>query len=299
MIAASRIRELALQAGFDDAGATAAHRLDEDAEHLKKWLQQGCEGSMQYMADNFEKRVNPEALVPGTETVVCCVLSYYKLNPQPKGAPYIALSGLSERDYHEVVKEKLLKLETLLKNEFGKQVINADYQHLFCDSAPVLERAWGRECGLGWIGKNRQFIHPTFGSYVHLGILFLQERLSQSSEPVNIKSPTLSAGCRDCDLCLRACPTKAIREDGMDARRCVSYLTIERKEPLPDEYQGKPYIGLYGCDNCQRVCPYNTGLLPDRHEELNANPRFAEMTAEDWNATSRRQKTKLLRRLAK
>ena len=299
MIAASRIRELALQAGFDDAGAATAHRLDEDAEHLEKWLQQGCEGSMQYMADNFEKRVNPEALVPGTKTVVCCVLSYYKKNPQPQGAPYIALSGLSERDYHEVVKEKLLALETLLKEEFGPQVVNNDYQHLFCDSAPVLERAWGRECGLGWIGKNRQFIHPTFGSYVHLGILFLQERLSQSSEPANIKSPALSAGCRDCDLCLKACPTKAIREDGMDARRCVSYLTIERKEPLPEEYQGKPYIGLYGCDNCQRVCPYNIGLLPDRHEELSANPRFAEMTAEDWDATSRRQKTKLLRRLAK
>lgn len=293
MIAASRIRELALQAGFDDAGAAIAHRLDEDAEHLKKWLQQGCEGSMQYMADNFEKRVNPEALVPGTKTVVCCVLSYYKMNPQPEGAPYIALSGLSERDYHEVVKEKLLKLETLLKDEFGEQVVNSEYQHLFCDSAPVLERAWGRECRLGWIGKNRQFIHPTLGSYVHLGILFLLEPLKP------LKPSPLSAACLDCDMCLRACPTKAIREDGMDARRCVSYLTIERKEPLPEEYQGKPYIGLYGCDNCQRVCPYNKGLQPDRHEELSANPRFAEMTAEDWNATSRRQKTKLLRRLAK
>ena len=293
MIAASRIRELALQAGFDDAGAAIAHRLDEDAEHLKKWLQLGCEGSMQYMADNFEKRVNPEALVPGTKTVVCCVLSYYKMNPQPEGAPYIALSGLSERDYHEVVKEKLLKLETLLKNEFGEQVVNSEYQHLFCDSAPVLERAWGRECRLGWIGKNRQFIHPTLGSYVHLGILFLLEPLKP------LKPSPLSADCLDCDMCLRACPTKAIREDGMDARRCVSYLTIERKEPLPEEYQGKPYIGLYGCDNCQRVCPYNKGLQPDRHEELSANPRFAEMTAEDWNATSRRQKTKLLRRLAK
>jgi epoxyqueuosine reductase len=245
------------------------------------------------MADNFEKRVNPEALVPGTKTVVCCVLSYYKMNPQPEGAPYIALSGLSERDYHEVVKEKLLKLETLLKDEFGEQVVNSEYQHLFCDSAPVLERAWGRECRLGWIGKNRQFIHPTLGSYVHLGILFLLEPLKP------LKPSPLSADCLDCDMCLRACPTKAIREDGMDARRCVSYLTIERKEPLPEEYQGKPYIGLYGCDNCQRVCPYNKGLQPDRHEELSANPRFAEMTAEDWNATSRRQKTKLLRRLAK
>ena len=299
MIAASRIRELALQAGFDDAGAAIAHRLDEDAEHLKKWLQQGCEGSMQYMADNFEKRVNPEALVPGTKTVVCCVLSYYKMNPQPEGAPYIALSGLSERDYHEVVKEKLLTLETLLKDEFGTQVVNNDYQHLFCDSAPVLERAWGRECGLGWIGKNRQFIHPTLGSYVHLGILFLAEEVKGQRLKVKGEADRSKNGCQDCDLCLRACPTKAIREDGMDARKCVSYLTIERKEPLPEEYQGKPYIGLYGCDNCQRVCPYNKELQPDRHEELSANPRFAEMTAADWAATSRRQKTKLLRRLAK
>ena len=294
MIATSRIRALALQAGFDDAGAAVAHRLDEDADHLLKWLQQGCEGSMQYMAENFEKRVNPEVLVPGTQTVVCCVLSYYKQNKQPKGAPYIALSGLSERDYHEVVKEKLQNLETLLTNELGAQIVNADYQHLFCDSAPVLERAWARECGLGWIGKNRQFIHPTLGSFVHLGILFLSEPLQQD-EPKR----TTANRCEECTLCLRACPTNAIREDGMDARRCVSYLTIERKEPLPEEHAGKPYLGLYGCDNCQRVCPYNRDLQPDRHTELAANPRFAEMTAEEWAATSRRQKSKLLRRLAK
>jgi epoxyqueuosine reductase len=271
-----------------------AHRLDEDADHLQAWLKQGCEGSMQYMAAHFEERVNPEVLVPGTQTVVCCVLSYYKRNPQPQGAPYIALSGLSERDYHEVVKEKLRALETLLTNEFGEQAVNADYQHIFCDSAPVLERAWARECGLGWIGKNRQFIHPTLGSYVHLGILFLSEPLQQD-EPIQ----GVISSCADCTLCLRACPTNAIREDGMDARRCVSYLTIERKEPLPEEHAGKPYIGLYGCDNCQRVCPYNQGLQPDRHAELTANPCFATMTAEDWAATSRRQKSKLLRRLAK
>ena len=297
MIAASRIRSLALEAGFDDAGAAVAHRLDEDADHLQAWLQQGCEGSMGYMAEHFEERVNPEALVPGTKTVVCCVLSYYKLNPQPPGAPYIALSGLSERDYHEVVKEKLRALETLLKNEMGDYVVNPDYQHIFCDSAPVLERAWARECGLGWIGKNRQFIHPTLGSYVHLGILFLQEELDLSEKLE--RSTATTNGCANCNLCLRACPTKAIREDGMDARKCVSYLTIERKEPLPEEHAGKPYIGLYGCDNCQRVCPFNQGLQPDKHEELSANPRFAEMTAEDWAGTSRRQKSKLLRRLAK
>ena len=123
------------------------------------------------------------------------------------------------------------------------------------------------------------------------GTGYISKALLSSSAPAGL--------CADCDLCLRACPTKAIREEGMDARRCVSYLTIERKEPLPEEHAGKPYMGLYGCDNCQRVCPYNRGLQPDRHAELSANPCFAKRTAEDWAATSRRQKSKLLRRLAK
>ena len=295
MIGSSRIRELALSVGFDDAGCAVAHRLDEDAERLKYWLEQGREGSMRYMQAHFEERVNPEALVPGTQTVVCCILSYYKVNPQPAGAPYIALSGLSERDYHEVVKEKLRQLEKLLIAEQGEQIVNPDYQHLFCDSAPVLERAWARECGLGTIGKNRQFIHPTLGSYVHLGLLFLNQAVEH-----NLPKTASAALCADCRRCLDACPTHAISEEGMDARRCVSYLTIERKEPLPEEHKGRPYMrNLYGCDNCQRVCPYNQRLQPDRHPELSANPRFAEMTADDWALTSRKQKTKLLRRLAK
>lgn len=295
MIDALRIRTLALQAGFDDAGAAEAVRLNEEADRLQHWLESGCEGTMRYMAENFEKRVNPEALVPGTQTVVCCVLSYYKRNPQPAGAPYIALSGLSERDYHEVVKEKLTTLEQLLIAEYGPSVVNADYQHSFCDSAPVLERAWAKQCGLGWIGKNRQLIHPSLGSYVHLGLIFLAEPLVERQ-----RTPLMQDNrCGDCNLCLRACPTGAVREDGMDARCCVSYLTIERKDPLPREHQGKPYMNLYGCDNCQRVCPYNAHLQADLHPELAANPLFAQLTAEDWQQMSRRQKTKLLRRLAK
>ncbi|MBR3648390.1 MAG: tRNA epoxyqueuosine(34) reductase QueG [Paludibacteraceae bacterium] len=300
MTSSSRIRELALSVGFDDAGCAVAHRLDEDAERLKYWLEQGREGSMQYMQAHFEERVNPEALVPGTRTVVCCVLSYYKVNPQPAGAPYIAMSGLSERDYHEVVKEKLRQLERLLIEEQGEQIVNPNYQHLFCDSAPVLERAWARECGLGAIGKNRQFIHPTLGSYVHLGLLFLQEEVEGAEVSEHSEHADKPSLCAECRRCLDACPTRAITEQGMDARRCVSYLTIERKEPLPEEHIGRPYMrNLYGCDNCQRVCPYNQRLQPDRHPELSANPRFAEMTADDWAATSRKQKTKLLRRLAR
>lgn len=293
-------------AGFDDAGCAPAERLDDEAARLQQWLEQGCHGSMRYMEENFEKRVNPEAMVPGTKTVVVTVLSYFKHNPQPVDAPYIALSGLSERDYHEVVKAKLAQLEQLLIAEYGETVVDTDYQHLFCDSAPVLERAWAKRCGLGFIGKNRQFIHPTFGSYVHLGVLYLAQE-AETRDSRNPRYPRDSRDSRDpsggcpsgCDRCLRACPTKAIREDGMDARRCVSYLTIERKEPLPEEHIGKPYIGLYGCDNCQKVCPFNEGLLPDRHPELQANPVYAQLERADWESMSRKQKTKLLKRIAK
>lgn len=293
MITAQRIRELAQQAGFDDAGCAPAERLDNEAERLQQWLAQGCHGSMRYMEENFEKRVNPEAMVPGTKTVVVTVLSYFKHNPQPQGAPYIALSGLSERDYHEVVKEKLGQLEQLIIAEQGEDAVNNDYQHLFCDSAPVLERAWAKRCGLGFIGKNRQFIHPTLGSYVHLGVLYLATEVSAET-PKN--EPFCPA---DCKRCLCACPTKAICDEGMDARRCVSYLTIERKEELPEEHVGKPYIGLYGCDNCQKVCPFNEGLVPDRHPELQANPVYAQLDRSDWENMSRKQKTKLLKRIAK
>lgn len=293
MIALEHIQELAREVGFDDAGAAVATRLNEEADRLSKWLQDGCHGSMQYMAENFEKRVNPEALVPGTHTVVVCVLSYFKHNPQPAGAPYIALSGLSERDYHEVVKEKLLHLEERLVACYGPEVVNASYQHLFCDSAPVLERAWAVRAGMGFIGRHRGLIHPRLGSFVHLGVLFLQEPLASPSHPLPYACP------EHCRACLNACPTHAIRPDGMDARRCVSYLTIERKEPLPEEHQGKDYLNLYGCDACQMACPFNQHLTPDLHNELRANPLFARLTRNDWESMSRRQKTKLLRRLAK
>ena len=293
MLALNCLRQWAAEAGFDDCGAAQAVRLDTDAAYLQRWLQAGCNGSMQYMADNVEKRVNPQALVPDCKTVVVCVMSYYKQCSQPEGAPRIAMSGLSQNDYHDVMKRHLLMLERRITDETGLSAFSQEHQHLFCDSAPILERRWAQRAGLGWIGRNRQLIHPRLGSYVHIGILLMQATLADYSEPY------VAEGCADCDRCVRQCPTGALRSDPFDARKCVSYLTIERKEPLEEQYRPAVRGVLYGCDICARACPYNTAPEQRDHEELAANPQLLGMTADDWSHTSRRQQIKLLHRLAR
>lgn len=247
---------------------------------------------MDYLAHNTALRSDIRQMVKGAQTVVVCLLSYYKTDRQPADAPKIALSGLSARDYHQVVKEKLLALETLLQEEAGNSVFNAECQHSFCDSAPVFERRWAQRSGLGWIGRNKMLIHPQLGSFVHIGVLVMNIPLSEYSIP-------LTDQCGACQQCLQACPTGALRSRMFDARRCVSYLTIERKEALPDHLRPAVSNVLYGCDKCQLACPYNRQLTPLQHPELTTHPLFLKMTKEDWEQTSHRQRLRLLHRLAK
>ena len=293
MLELRRLLQLASDAGFDAAGAAKAHRLDEDARLLSRWIEQGHHGSMLYMEHDVEKRVNPEVLVPGCQTVLVCLLSYHKDKKQTAGAPFISQSGLSRNDYHLVVKKHLQQLEQLISENYSEQVFSDSHQHLFCDSAPILERRWAQLAGLGAIGKNRQLINRELGSFVHIGILLLNQPLDEYSEPYEDDL------CKDCDLCLKACPTGALRAEPFDARKCIAYLTIERKEPLPEQYRKVVENTLYGCDRCAEACPYNLQVGPTTHEELMANEEVLGMTAEEWSQTSRRQKIKLLHRLAK
>lgn len=293
MLELNSIRQLAAEAGFDDCSAANACRLDDDARHLALWLQAGCHGTMHYMAEHFDKRVDPRLLVPGCRTVIVCLLSYYKSCRQPEGAPSVALNGLSRCDYHTVLKSRLLRLENMLRSHFGNDLFDDSHQHLFCDSAPVLERRWAQRAGLGWIGRNRQFIHPSLGSFVHIGILMLQQPLPNYGTPLD------GDPCSECTICIEKCPTGALRGDLFDARKCVSYLTIERKEPLDDKYRAVVENVAYGCDLCASSCPHNKELAPTRHEELLASPALLNMTRDEWNALSRRRRLKLLGRLAK
>ena len=286
------LQEIASTIGFDACGAAKAEYLDEDAAVLRRWLDLHHNGSMQYMENNFQKRVNPQQLVPGCQTVIVCLLNYYTGEQQLNNAPYIAQSGLSAEDYHQVMKQYLTLLEKQITEKLGQQAFSQTHQHLFCDSAPVLERRWASRAGLGWIGKNKQFINPKTGSFCHIGILLMNSELSSYSVPYD-DNP-----CQDCDLCIKACPTGALRGEMFDARKCISYLTIERKEPLDAKYKKAVETVLYGCDTCAKVCPFNQHLTPTHISGLKADNKLLEMTQADWNNTSRRQKLKLLRRLA-
>lgn len=216
-LTSTNIYDLAIEVGFDDCGVAPVQRLDNDAQFMDQWIAQGLHGNMDYLERNRDKRYDPSILVPGAQTVVVCLLHFDK----------------SGRDYHRTVKSKLFRLEARLKEEFGEDIVSPTHQHIFCDSAPMLERRWCVEAGLGFIGKNHQFIHPTLGSLVHPG-----EILINAPVPIANRQSPISQLCADCQLCLEACPTGALRNEVWDATQCVAYTT-------------------HHCLECQLVCPYN------------------------------------------
>lgn len=216
-LTSTNIYDLAIEVGFDDCGVAPVQRLDNDAQFMDQWIAQGLHGNMDYLERNRDKRYDPSILVPGAQTVVVCLLHFDK----------------SGRDYHRTVKSLLFRLEARLKEEFGEDIVSPTHQHIFCDSAPMLERRWCVEAGLGFIGKNHQLIHPTLGSLVHPG-----EILINAPVPITNTQSPIAQLCADCQLCLEACPTGALRNEVWDATQCVAYTT-------------------HHCLECQLVCPYN------------------------------------------
>ena len=211
------ISKLALEVGFDACGVAPIHRLDDDAQFMDNWIAQGLHGEMDYLTRNCDKRYDPSLLVPGAQTVVVCLLTFEH----------------SGRDYHRKVKSMLYTLEAKLKEAFGEDIVSSTHQHIFCDSAPMLERRWCVEAGLGFIGKNHQLIHPTLGSMVHPGEILINQPV-----PISNTQYPISQHCADCRLCLDACPTGALRNNVWDATQCIAYTT-------------------HHCLECQLVCPYN------------------------------------------
>jgi epoxyqueuosine reductase len=193
---------------------------------MDNWIAQGLHGEMEYLTRNCDKRYDPTALVPGAQTVVVCLLSFEH----------------SGRDYHRKVKSMLYALEAKLKETFGEDIVSATHQHIFCDSAPMLERRWCVEAGLGWIGKNHQLIHPMLGSLVHPGEIVLNKAVIGNRESgIDSRESNIGQQCTDCHLCLDACPTGALRNNVWDARECIAYTT-------------------HHCLECQNVCPHNKQL---------------------------------------
>jgi epoxyqueuosine reductase len=274
------IKELALSVGFDACGIAKADFLKEDADFLASWLSKNYHGDMSYLARNFEKRTDPRLLVPNCKSVIVVLLNYYPLVHQSQNAPQIAKYAYAKMDYHTVIKLKLKELRDKLIAHYDKDIVSENYQHSFVDSAPVLERRWAQRAGLGWIGKHTQLINPSFGSYCFIGVLLVNKELEYDLP--------MRSRCGTCSKCIDTCPTEALSDSGgLEARKCIAYLTIETKNPISEDLDSKLSCHALGCDICADVCPWNKKWAKAHtHNELQPIKDFLVWDYERWNNLS-------------
>lgn len=270
------VKSLALEAGFDACGVAKAERLTEDEAFYKEWLRKSNHGDMFYLERNLDKRLDPQLMVPGCQSIVVVLLNYFPSSIQHPDAPRVAKYAYSNIDYHFVIKEKLTVLEQKIIDKYGESAVANQCQHRFVDSAPVFERRWAQKAGLGWIGKHTQLIHPSLGSYVFIGVLMLNLVTDEYDQPVKDR-------CGSCTRCLVACPTKALEAGTLDARKCISYLTIESKNEIPEAFHQQLSANIIGCDICADVCPWNKKWArPHSHTTLEPNQHLMKMDDKNW-----------------
>ncbi|MCB9224643.1 MAG: tRNA epoxyqueuosine(34) reductase QueG [Crocinitomicaceae bacterium] len=258
-----RIKTRAQELGFLSCGISKATFLEDEAKYLENWLAKNYQGKMAYMANHFDKRLDPRLLVDGAKSVISVLLNYYPEKDLFQGKSLKISKYAYGEDYHMVIKDKL---ETLL-NEIKEQVgeINA---RCFTDSAPILDKAWAAKSGLGWIGKNANLISVQKGSFFFIGEIVIDVELDYDQ-------PTTDH-CGTCTACIDACPTQAIiKPQLIDGSKCISYLTIELKdELLPSEFKDKMDGWVFGCDVCQDVCPWNRFSKPHSTKEFEPNEQL-------------------------
>lgn len=262
------------QLGFDACGIASARALDEESVLVEQWLDEGREGEMGYLTRNREKRYDPRLLVEGTKSIVTVLYNYFPKQQIGDNGRYKIAKYAYGADYHDVLKRKMRQLLERIETQTGK----LEGTRIFVDSAPVLDRAWAVRCGLGFIGKNTTLIHPKKGSFFFIGHLFLPLELEETGK-------TMANHCGRCTKCIDACPTGALEAPfQIDARKCISYLTIEYKGSL-EGYDPKRFNGwMYGCDTCQDVCPYNRFSLPNIEPEFQPSEQLLAMKEEDWKS---------------
>ncbi len=236
--------------GFQQLGVCDID-LEQAGEALNKWLNAGFHGEMDYMARHGSMRTRPEQLVPGTIRVISVRMDYW---PEPTSEPWSILSDDQKgfisryalgRDYHKLMRKRLQKLAQKIEAEIGDMGFR-----VFCDSAPVMEKALAQKAGIGWVGKHSNILNREHGSYFFLGEIY-------TDLPLPLTEPTTDH-CGSCVACIDICPTKAIVSPyKVDARRCISYLTIELRDAIPVEFRSMMGNRIYGCDDCQLVCPWN------------------------------------------
>ena len=263
------IKTKAKTLGFMSCGISKAGFLEEEAPKLEYWLNKNMNGEMSYMERNFDMRLDPTKIVEGAKSVISLTYNYYAEKTYKDSNFKISKYAYGD-DYHFVIKNKLKDLFEYIKEKTGD--ING---RVFVDSAPVLERAWAKKSGLGWIGKNTNLISKKNGSFFFLCEIILDLELEYDHIETD--------HCGSCTACIDACPTNAIVEPYIvDGTRCISYYTIELKNNIPDYAKNTYDDWIFGCDICQDVCPWNRFSKPHKEPLFNSDDEFLSMNKNDW-----------------
>jgi len=265
------LKKRASDLGFETCGIAKAGFLENEASRLKEWLNAGMHGEMTWMENHSDKRLDPTKLVEGAKSVIVLLHNYFPEKEIPTEDNFIISKYAYGKDYHLVIKEKLKRLlQELIERTGGGE------GRVFVDSAPVLERAWAVKAGLGWIGKNGCLIVPGKGSF-----FFISEIITNLE--FDYDPPLPVDFCGSCRKCIDACPTNAlIAPRILDARKCLSYLTIELKDEIPTEFQSKMANRIFGCDICQDVCPWNRFARPNSEPQFQPAPALLQMRKKEW-----------------
>jgi len=265
------IKAEAQRLGFTFCGISKAEFLEEEAPRLESWLNNNYNGKMDYMNNHFDKRLDPRLLVDGAKTVISVALNYYTDKQQEDAtAPKISKYAYGT-DYHFVIKDKFKQLSNFIQEHIGEVSGRA-----FVDSAPVLDKTWAKKSGFGWIGKNTNLINNKSGSFFFLGELIIDLELEYDT-------PFTADHCGTCTRCIDACPTEAIVQPYVvDGSKCISYLTIELKEELPNSFKDKMDNWMFGCDVCQDVCPWNRFSVIHQEEAFEPHPDLLQINKRDW-----------------
>ncbi|WP_313100030.1 tRNA epoxyqueuosine(34) reductase QueG [Epilithonimonas sp.] len=255
--------------GFQSCGISKATFLEEEANHLDRWLKNNYHGDMKYMENHFDKRLDPRLLVDGSKSVISLSYNYFPNKIIEADSFKLSKYAYGE-DYHNVIKDKLRNLVAELQAEIGEFSFR-----VFVDSAPVLEKAWARKSGIGWVGKNANLITKKNGSFYFLAEIICDLEL--------LEDIPVTDHCGSCKKCIESCPTQAIISDKIiNGSKCISYATIELKDQIPDFFKDKMEDWMFGCDICQDVCPWNRFSAPTLEEKFQPNFQLQNFTKQDW-----------------
>jgi epoxyqueuosine reductase len=279
------IKAKALETGFDFCGISKAEFLEQEAPRLEKWLNLNHHGAMGYMANHFDKRLDPTKLVEGAKSVISVLLNYYPPERLPEGENDLKISKYAYgTDYHYILKEKLAALLSSIEEEVGEVS-----GRIFVDSAPVMDKVWAAKSGLGWVGKHSNLLNREMGSFFFIGEIICDLDLAPDT--------AMADYCGTCTRCIDACPTDAITEPFVvNGSKCISYYTIELKDAIPEEVKGKFDNWIFGCDICQDVCPWNRFSKPHQTSQFNLPESLSGFTNSDWQEVTEEVFKEIFRR---